>query len=98
MKTLEEAHAEATKDYTAEQWNEHNREYEAAGHRIDLAQLFYDARTEAGLSQTALARLMRTSQSAIARIEAAGSSPSVELVERLAKATGKRLRMELEPA
>lgn len=98
MKSFREVQAELNATMSDEERQEYERGYEETGHRIDLAQLFYDARMQAGLSQSELARRMGTTQPVIARYEAAGSSPRVEVVERLAKATGKKLRMELEPA
>lgn len=56
--------------------------------RMDFAQLVYDLRTRAGLSQAELAERMGTTQSAIARIENSGTNPTLELIERLARATG----------
>ncbi|MGL4234553.1 helix-turn-helix domain-containing protein [Tabrizicola sp.] len=52
------------------------------------------ARTEAGLTQEALAERMGTTQSAVARLEGGGVSPTVETLRRYAKAAGKRLRVE----
>ncbi|MPZ88150.1 MAG: helix-turn-helix domain-containing protein [Nitriliruptorales bacterium] len=59
--------------------------------RHDLAQLVYDLRTSAGLTQAELARRMGTTQSAIARLEGAGTNPSAELLQRLGNAVGARL-------
>ncbi len=47
-------------------------------------------RTEAGLTQAELAQRMGTTQSAIARIEGGGSRPTLETLERLAAAVGKK--------
>lgn len=95
MRTLDEVHEEATRNYTEQDWERHNTAYEEEGHRIDLAQLFYKTRKSAGLSQKDLARRMRTTQSAIARIESGGASPRMDTVERLAKATGKQVDLRL---
>lgn len=51
-------------------------------------------RSEAGLTQEALAERMGTTQSAIARLEGGRVSPSVETLRRYAVAVGKRLRVE----
>jgi DNA-binding XRE family transcriptional regulator len=53
------------------------------------------ARNEAGLTQGALAARMGTTQSAIARLEGGGVSPTVETLRRYAAAVGKRLRVEM---
>ena len=72
--------------------------YEQAGVALRLAELFYETRTQAGLSQTELARRMGTSQPVIARIEGGGSTPTVDMLDRLARATGKRLEISLTEA
>jgi ribosome-binding protein aMBF1 (putative translation factor) len=48
-------------------------------------------RRELGLSQTQVAARMRTSQSALARLEAGGADPRVSTVERYAHALGEEL-------
>lgn len=71
--------------------------YERAGVALRLAELFYDTRSQTGLSQTELARRMGTTQAAIARIEG-GSTPTVDMLDRLARAMGKRLEISLADA
>lgn len=56
---------------------------------IELAK----ARRRAGLSQTQLARLMGTSQSAVARSEAGWVRPTLDFIERFAKATEQPIRL-----
>ena len=56
-----------------------------------------EARTTAGLSQRELAERAGTSQSAIARLERGGASPSVDTLERLLAAAGFELRLQLVP-
>ena len=73
-------------------------EYEALGKEFQLARSLIEARTRAGLSQTQLARRMKTSQSYVARIEGGQVRPSTAALERLAKATGSRLTITFEPA
>jgi predicted nucleotidyltransferase/DNA-binding XRE family transcriptional regulator len=53
--------------------------------------LLRSARTRAGLSQAALARLAHTSQSAIARYETGVAAPSLPTLNRLLVATGGSL-------
>jgi ribosome-binding protein aMBF1 (putative translation factor) len=72
--------------------------YDALGEEFDLARALIEARTAAGLSQSQLARRMKTSQSYIARIEGGKVRPSTEALERFAQATGTRLRITFEPA
>jgi transcriptional regulator with XRE-family HTH domain len=73
-------------------------EYEALGKEFQLVRTLIEARTRAGLSQTQLARRMKTSQSYVARIESGQVKPSTAALERLAKATGLRLKITFEPA
>ena len=63
----------------------------------DQAQALIEARTAAGLSQSQLARRMKTSQSYIARIEGGKVRPSTDALERFAQATRTRLRIIFEP-
>ena len=64
--------------------------YNALGEEFDLARVLIEARTAAGLSQSQLARRMKTSQSYIARVEGGKVRPSTEALERFAQATGTR--------
>ena len=73
-------------------------EYEALGMEFHLVRSLIEARTRAGLSQTQLARRMNTSQSYVARIESGQVKPSTAALERVAKATGLRLKITFEPA
>ena len=76
---------------------DYQAEYEALDGEFQLARTLIEARTRAGLSQTQLARRMKTSQSYVARIEGGKVRPSSDALERLAKATGTRLRITFEP-
>jgi transcriptional regulator with XRE-family HTH domain len=71
--------------------------YDSLGEEFDLARTLIEARTAAGLSQSQLARRMKTSQSYIARIEGGRVRPSTDALERFAQATGTRLRIVFEP-
>jgi ribosome-binding protein aMBF1 (putative translation factor) len=72
--------------------------YEALGKEFQFVCSLIEARKRAGLSQTQLARRMKTSQSYVARIESGQVKPSTAALERLAKATGLRLKITFEPA
>jgi transcriptional regulator with XRE-family HTH domain len=63
----------------------------------DAAQILRTARERARLSQRALAKRARTTQSVIARIESGGASPSWQTLRALLHAAGFELRAELEP-
>jgi ribosome-binding protein aMBF1 (putative translation factor) len=71
--------------------------YHAIGEEFDLARVLIEARAAAGLSQSQLARRMKTSQSYIARIEGGNVRPSTDALERFAQATRTRLRIVFEP-
>jgi transcriptional regulator with XRE-family HTH domain len=72
-------------------------EYDALDAEFQLARVLIETRTRAGLSQTQLARRMKTSQSYVARIEGGKVRPSTDALERFAQATGTRLRIRFEP-
>jgi len=97
--TLDELRAK----YPPEDRNDYDRAYAAATLAGQLAELAYTLRTRAGLTQTELARRMDTTQSSIARIESGGSLPTLDMLSRLAHATGStpapgRTRRQRHPA
>ena len=57
------------------------------------SELLRNARRRHGVSQRALARRSRTSQTHISRIERGEVSPSVETLDRLLQALGERLEL-----
>lgn len=64
--------------------------------QIDIAQMIYDMRTSAGLSQAELARRVGTTQSVISRLEDADySGHSLTMLFRIARALGKTLRIQI---
>lgn len=71
--------------------------YDALDEEFALARMLIDARVRAKLSQHQLAERMGTSQSTIARLESDAAKPSLSTLERIAKATGTRVRVSLEP-
>jgi transcriptional regulator with XRE-family HTH domain len=58
--------------------------------------LIRSARTAAGLTQVQLARRLGISQAALARLERAGSNPTVATLDRVVRATGQRLALGIE--
>jgi len=72
--------------------------YDELESEFAIATLLIEARTRANLSQQQLADRMGTSQSTIARLESGSAKPSFTTLERIAKATGMRVRISLEPA
>lgn len=82
-----------------EQWMtnpEYQAEYERLAPEFELAQALIEARTKAGLTQEELAERMKTTQSAIARIESGKRLPSTSTLKRFAQATGTHLKISFE--
>lgn len=71
--------------------------YDAMEEEFALASALIEARAKAGLTQEELARRMKTTQSVIARLEGGRAWPSTRTLERIAKATGTRLKISFEP-
>jgi ribosome-binding protein aMBF1 (putative translation factor) len=60
-----------------------------------VAQLIYDLRKEAGLSQSQLAEMIGTTQSVISRLEDADyEGHSFSMLEKITRALNRRLRIE----
>ena len=76
---------------------DYRKAHEELAPEFKLARAVINARVTAGLTQEDLARRMNTSQSVIARLESGRTRPSTQTLERLAKATGTRLRISFEP-
>jgi ribosome-binding protein aMBF1 (putative translation factor) len=65
---------------------------------LRVAQMIYDARTEAGLTQTELARAVGTTQSVISQLESAEyKGHSLSMLTRVAKALNRRVEIRLTP-
>ena len=63
-----------------------------------VAQLIYDARVEAGLSQTELAKLIGTTQSVISRLEDADyEGHSLSMLNKIAQALNQEVKIALVP-
>ncbi|HEX9375994.1 MAG TPA: helix-turn-helix transcriptional regulator [Actinomycetota bacterium] len=55
-------------------------------------------RREAGLTQAALAERIGTTQSAVSRLESGRVVPSLPLLAKVARATGRPIRLVIEPS
>ena len=75
----------------------YRKAYEELGPEFELARAVMEARVSAGLTQEQLARRMETTQSVVARLEGGKARPSTRTLEKLAAATGTRLRIQFEP-
>jgi len=88
-------------------WKEHKRqlvkdpafrkEYEALEPEYKLASDLIRLRLSKGLTQEELAKRIHTRQSAIARLESAGSLPSLSTVKRVAEALDADLYVTVQP-
>lgn len=77
---------------------DYRQAYEAILPEYELASAFIGARAAAGLTQEQLAQRMNTTQSVIARLEGGRTRPSTLTLQKLAAATGMRLKISFEPA
>jgi ribosome-binding protein aMBF1 (putative translation factor) len=73
-------------------------EYDRIGPEFEIAAELIRARVRAGLSQAQLAERMKTSQSAVARLESGQTLPSTKTLLRFAEATGSRVQVRLSAA
>jgi transcriptional regulator with XRE-family HTH domain len=76
---------------------EYRKAYEELAPEFALARAVIHARAAADLTQEQLAQRMDTTQSVIARLESGRTRPSTQTLQRLAAATGTRLRITFEP-
>ncbi|MEV4879711.1 helix-turn-helix domain-containing protein [Streptomyces cyaneofuscatus] len=81
----------------AEENPAYDRLYEEAEPAHDLGRLVHDRRTELGLSQAELAERCGMKQPQISRIEGGGTTPTIPLLRRLARALDADLTIELTP-
>ena len=70
-------------------------EYKKADAEFAIVEALVRARTAAKLSQAEVAKRIGTTQSAIARLEGGGVSPSLSTLRRYAEATGTKLQVDL---
>jgi predicted transcriptional regulator len=74
---------------------EFRKQYKKADEEYAVIEALIRARTKAKLSQAELAKRIGTTQSAVARLEGGGVSPSLATLRRYAEATGSRLEVSL---
>ena len=90
MKSAQELHAKWSRDA------KYRAEHAALEAEFSLAGALIAARSKAGLTQRQVAERMKTSQSFVARLEGGTVAPTLKSLNRYARATGTRLRIELE--
>lgn len=72
-------------------------EYDALEPEFDIIQAMIDARKQQHLTQKELAERTGITQADISRIENGTRNPSLEMIKRLAKGMGMRLKLEFIP-
>jgi transcriptional regulator with XRE-family HTH domain len=92
MKKISALHTEWMKDAS------YRKEYDALEEEFALASAMIAARSRAGLTQEQLATKMKTTQSTIARLESGKTLPSGRTLQRIAEATGSKLKIVFENA
>ena len=92
MSTLDELHERWSRD------TNYRETYERLGAEYEVARALIEARARAGFTQAELAARMKTTQSAVARLESGRVPPSTRTLEKVARATGTRLRIQFDPA
>ncbi|HSR07768.1 MAG TPA: helix-turn-helix transcriptional regulator [Bryobacteraceae bacterium] len=75
---------------------DYRQAYDELAPEFALARAVIKARVSAGLTQEQLAQRMETTQSVIARLESGRTRPSTQTLDRLANATGTRLKISFE--
>jgi ribosome-binding protein aMBF1 (putative translation factor) len=75
----------------------YRKEHAALEEEFALVAEIMKARAKAGLTQAELAKRMKTTQGAIARLESGTTLPSTRTLKRFAAATGHKLKISFEP-
>ncbi len=88
-------------------WEEHRRQllkdpkvfkaYQELQPEFAIIDKIIRMRIEKGITQKELAKRMKTKQSAISRLELGNANPSLNLLQRLAKALDSRLEIHFLP-
>lgn len=76
---------------------EGSAEYAAARHAFELGEKVRQLREERQWSQKELAKRTGMSQPAIARFEAGGTTPTLTVLDRMARAFDMRLTIDITP-
>ncbi len=92
MSNLEDLHKKLSRN------PKYRKAYEELASEFELVSVLVKARSQAGLTQKQLAKRMKTTQSAVARLEGGRANPSVRTLEKFAQATGTRLKIIFEPS
>jgi len=94
----EDAEQQRWESWSDEERAEYTVAMEEAELRVDLAEMVYTMRVQAGLTQTELARRIGSGQPYVSAVERGARTPTVDTIAKMATATGNRLKLVLEPA
>lgn len=72
-----------------------SEEYQKLAPRYQLISQLIEARVSKGLTQAQLAQKIGSRQSVIARLESGKANPTIAFLEKLAKAIGLKLKIQL---
>lgn len=92
MKNINELHEEWMQN------PEYRKEYESLEEEFSIAHALISARSKAKLTQSEVAKRMKTTQSVVARLESGAGNPSIETLKKYAMATGSQLKIDLMAA
>lgn len=74
-----------------------NSEFRAAAEELEPAYQIARLRIQRGLTQAQLAKLAKTSQPSIARLESGRKQPSLAFLQRVSRALGARVEVRIAP-
>lgn len=70
--------------------------YGSLENEFEIARSIIELRANANLTQEALAELMNTKQSTVARLESGKQNTTLKMLQRIAEATGTHLKVSFE--
>jgi len=94
MRTWKQMQAESLAAMSESERQEYDQASVEAQARIELAQIVYEARQKAGISQTELAARAGTRQAVISAIETGAQAPGGIMLVNIANAVGAQLKLE----
>ena len=92
MSKVSDLHAEWRRD------PDYREAYDRLEPEFAIARAVIEARARAELTQSELAERMATTQSVVARLESGRILPSARTLQKIARATGTRLRISFDHA
>ena len=87
---------EEVKEFLFKQDAHLKEEYDALQPIYEIRRQLIQYRNDLGLSQQELANMVGTKQSAISRLETGDYNPSIEFLNKVANALGKKVRIMIQ--